>query len=106
MKSASAPDGGLSAYAGAAVPIMAAALINIRRRFLLLMRFEYPRTHPACSAGAVYDKCSAGVNDDAALRWRALGFFVALGVGHRQRQRQFFQRASLGRDTKPQFDEA
>ena len=37
---------------------------------------------------------------------KATRLFLPLGVGHRQRQRQFFQRALLGRDTKPQFDQA
>jgi hypothetical protein len=71
------------------------------------------RTHPASSARATNDKSLAGVNDDVAdntltavLPRGALRLFLTLGVGHRQGQRQFFQRALLGCDAEPQFDEA
>jgi hypothetical protein len=85
---------GGSAYAGAANPITAAALVRISRRLIVPECCKITsEAHPASAAEATCDKCSAGVN-------------VALGVGHGQRQSQFFQRSLLGCHTQPEFNQA
>src|ERR1700747_519090 len=71
MKSASAPDGvdgGSSAYAGAAIPLMTAALVSISRCFIAP---AYPKSRPGRILHTALDKCSDSVNADVPFLPRA-----------------------------------